>query len=75
MPASASWCRPVFVFLSFQVAKKPSGRSTPLDKIGVALSISKLRSQPAACRVEEEQGFQKPCHLPSETEYSPRSEA
>jgi hypothetical protein len=64
----------VFVF-ELSSAKKPSRRSTPLNKIGVALSKSKLRLEPAARRVEEEQGFQKPCRLPSETEYSPRSEA
>ena len=64
----------VFVF-ELSSGKKAVETKTPLNKIGVALSISKLRSEPEACRVEEEQGFQKPCRLPSETEYSPCSEA
>ena len=64
----------VFVF-ELSSGKKAVETKTPLNKIGVALSVSKLRSELEACRVEEEQGFQKSCRLPSETEYSPRSEA
>ena len=64
----------VFVF-ELSSGKKTVETKTPLTKIGVALSISKLRTEPETCRVEEEQGFQKPCRLPSQTEHSPCSEA
>ena len=55
--------------------KKAVEMKTPLNKIGVALCNSKLCSKPAKCLVGKDRGFQKPCHLPSETKYSPHSEA